>query len=148
MNEPNRDEKRPVDAARDIKRKWLNMDPHSVTDLGNGEYTALCGGGTRGSGNSTRLCEVYEIFLAPDGKTVTRESRNVLAKGPRGADDAEEVSTPTTVVIGDTWHVIYVGTSNRAKKKTVMGASGKFNKSAPRSRELEPSKRKLHFESR
>jgi hypothetical protein len=128
--------------------KWLNMDPNSIRDLGNGEYVAICGGGTRGSGNSTRLCELYEIFLADDGKTLTRKSRKILAKGPPGADDEEEVSTPTSAVLDGTWHVIYVGTKNRAGVNTVMGASGTFNKSAARSQTLKPSERKSHFESK
>ena len=41
-----------------------------------------------------------------------------------------------TVVIGDTWHMIYVGTSQKGRKNTIMAAVGHFNQSAPKAPRL------------
>jgi hypothetical protein len=127
---------------------WHEIDPNSITPLGNGEYTALCAGGNRASGSMARVVELYEIFLASDGKTLTRPSRKVMAKGEIGSRDSEEVAEPTTVVIGDTWHLIYVGASKQGKENTVMSALGKLDKTLPVGPMLSESDRQGHFDQK
>ena len=114
------------------------IDPDTITDLGDGEYVALCSIGPRSSGGRKRVLQLYEVYLAADGKTVTREVRKVLGNGPTGSLDCEELDGMTTVVIGDTLHMLYVGTSGDATVNTVMGAVGKLDLSAPRTKKLEP----------
>jgi predicted GH43/DUF377 family glycosyl hydrolase len=126
---------------------WHGIDPNSITPLGNGKYVALCSGGNRASGSMARVVELYEIFLGDDGKTLTGESRKVLAKGAAGSDDAEEASEPTTVLIGDTWHLIYVGAKNQGKENTVMSATAKLDKTAPAGSELSKADQQRHFEA-
>jgi hypothetical protein len=126
---------------------WHEFDPNSITSLGNGEYIAICAGGNRASGSAGRVVELYEVFLADDGRTLTRESRKILGQGPSGTADENEVAEPTSIVIGDTWHLIYVGTKNNGKVNTVMGATGKLNKAVLKSKELTPSDRQRHFHS-
>jgi hypothetical protein len=115
---------------------WHEIDPNSVVSLGNGEYIAICAGGNRAFGAMPRVVELYEIFLANDGRTLTRKCRKIVAQGADGSDDAEEVAEPTTVVIGDTWHLIYVGTKEQGSSNTVMAASGKFSTIVPESSAL------------
>ncbi len=110
---------------------WHELDPNSIISLGGGEYIAICAGGNRAYGDMTRIVELYEVYLADDGKTLTRKSRKIVAQGADGSDDEEEVAGPTTVVIGDTWHLIYVGTKEQGSSNTVMAASGKFNTIVP-----------------
>lgn len=124
---------------------WHELDPNSITSLGNGEYVAICAGGNRASGRAARVVELYEIFLADDGRTLTRECRKIMAHGSEDSDDAEEVAEPTTLIIGDTWHMLYVGTKENGKVNTVMGATGKLNKNAAQSPALSPTDRQAHF---
>lgn len=119
-----------VDGDRIVRRRAI--DPNSITALGNGEYAAICSIGHRSSGGRPRVLEFYEIYLADDGKTLTRKGRKILGNGPPGAYDEEELDGATTVVVGDTWHLIYVGTKGKARENTVMGAVGKFDASTPR----------------
>ncbi len=128
-----------VEGDRIVRRRAI--DPGSITDLGNGEYVAICSMGHRSSGGRARVLEFYEIYLADDGKTLTRESRKILGNGPAGACDEEELDGATTVVIGDKWHMIYVGTRGKGRENTVMGAVGRLDRSAPRSRALELEER-------
>jgi len=115
---------------------WHQLDPNTITSIGNGEYIAITTGGNRASGAEARIVEAYEIFLADDGKTMTRQSRKIMAQGVAGADDEEEVAEPTTIRIGDTWHMIYVGVKNGGGVNTVLGATGKLNMNAPVSQPL------------
>ena len=125
-------------AEKDRIVRRHGIDPNSITSLGDGEYAAICAAGNRSSGGRARVLELYEVYLAGDGKTLTRRSRKILANGPPGSDDAEELGSPTTVVVGDTWHLIYVGTRERAGVNTIMGASGRFDTTAPKSEKLGP----------
>ena len=55
---------------------------------------------------------------------LARFSCKILGNGPSGSRDAEELETPTTIVIGDTWHMIYVGTGTATfPLKRCLGAS-------------------------
>jgi hypothetical protein len=91
------------------------------------------------------VLELYEIFLGSDGKALTRQGRRILGNGPPESHDAEELETPTTVVVGDTWHLIYVGTRYRARENTVLGAVGTLDLSAPRPPELSPEDKERDF---
>ncbi len=128
-----------VEGERIVRRRA--MDVHSITRLGNGEFVALCSMGHRSSGGRPRVLELYEVYLADDGMTLTRESRKVLSNGRPGSYDEEELDGATTVRIGDTWHLIYVGTSKRATRNTIMAARGTLNLSAPKSKRLAPHER-------
>ena len=132
-----------VEGNRIIRRRAI--DPNSITSLGNGEYVAICSVGGRSSGGRARVLELYEVYLADDGRTLTRESRKILGNGPPGAYDEEELDGATTVIIGNTWHLIYVGTRGKANVNTVMGASGKLDLSAPKSAKPEPADQKRDF---
>ena len=123
-----------TDGDRIVRRR--SIDPNTITDLGGGEFVAICSLGHRSSGGRPRVLELYEIFLGSDGKALTRQGRKILSTGPPGSCDAEELETPTTIVIGDTWHMIYVGTRNRARENTILGAVGKLDLSAPKTPEL------------
>ncbi|MBN2562483.1 MAG: hypothetical protein JXQ75_16280 [Phycisphaerae bacterium] len=132
-----------VEGDRIIRRRA--MDVNSITSLGSGEFVALCSMGNRSSGGRPRVLELYEVFLADDGMTLTRESRKALRNGPPGSCDDEELDGATTIRIGDTWHLIYVGTSKRAAQNTIMAATGTLNLSAPKSKELAPHDRQRDF---
>jgi len=104
---------------------WHEIDPASITASGPGEYRAICGGGNRASGGVARIGELYEVFLADDGHTLTRTCDYFL-KRQIGADDSEELSSPTSVDIDGVRHLIYVGVTDEASVNTVLGASGAF----------------------
>ncbi len=132
-----------VDGDRIVRRRAI--DPNSITDLGDGEYVAICSIGHRASGGRPSVKELYEIYLAGDGKTLTRQSRKILPAGPPGTCDHEELDGTTTVVIGDRLHLLYIGTTDRAGKNTIMGAVGKVDASARRSRRLSPEEQIRDF---
>ena len=125
-----------VEGNRIVRRRAVA--PNSIMDLGNGEYVAICSIGHRSSGGRARVLEFYEIYLAADGKSLTREARKVLSNGPAGSYDAEELDGATTVVVGDTWHLLYVGTTGKARENTVLGAVGSLDASAPKSPKFPP----------
>lgn len=102
---------------------WHEFDPASVLPIGNGEYAAICAGGNRASGAVARTTELYEIYLAADGKSLTRCSRKLLPARP-GLDDAEELSSPTSLVVDGTRHLLYTGTRDQGSVNTIMSASG------------------------
>jgi hypothetical protein len=132
-----------VAGDRIVRRRAI--DPNSITDLGNGEFVAISAIGHRSSGGRARVLELYEVYLADDGRTLTRQCRKILANGPPGAYDAEELDAPTTIVIGDVWHLIYVGTRKRGRENTVLGAVGQLDRSAPRSPGLPPEQQTGDF---
>jgi len=132
-----------VEGDRIVRRRAI--DPNSITSVGNGEFVALCSIGNRSSGGRPRVLELYEVYLAEDGMTLTRESRKVLRNGRPGAFDEEELAGATTVVIGDTWHLIYVGTSDRATTNSIMAATGTLDVSAPKSARLARHEQKRDF---
>ena len=132
-----------VEGDRIVRRRAI--DPNSITDLGNGEYVAICSIGHRSSGGRARVLELYEVYLAGDGKALTRRGRKILGNGPPGAYDEEELDGAATVVVGDTWHLVYVGTKGKGRENTVMGAVGKFDGLAPRSPGLPPKDQTRDF---
>jgi S-formylglutathione hydrolase FrmB len=125
-----------VEGTTIVRRR--SIDPNSITPLGNGEFVALCSLGNRASGTVKRRLQFYEVFLASDGKTLTRQCRKVLSNGLADALDAEELGQATTVVINGTWHLIYVGTRDGAGRNTIMCATGRLDLDAPNSEPLKP----------
>ncbi|MBD3187158.1 hypothetical protein GF325_10045 [Candidatus Bathyarchaeota archaeon] len=115
---------------------WHEINPNAVERIGDDEYVLLSAGGNRASGGSARVVKLFEIFLEGDGKTLKRECRQVLPNGKPGDPDSEEAAEPTMVRIGDTWHLIYIGTTNKAKQNTIMAAIGNFNPDAAPSKVL------------
>jgi hypothetical protein len=119
-----------IDEGRILRRRAI--DPNSIMPLGNSEYVAIGCAGERSSGGRKRTLELYEIFLADDGQALTRQARKILGNGPPGSDDAEELNSPSCVVIDGVWHMVYVGVKDNAGVNTVMGATGAFDPSAPK----------------
>ncbi len=126
---------------------WHEMDPTSVRKINGNEYVAICCAGTRAAGKMKRLTELYEVYLAPDGCTQTRMARKIITVGDKGSNDSEECSSSSTTLIGDSLHMIYVGTTKAGKMNTVMGAIGVFNAKAVMTSELADSVRQYHFYS-
>ncbi len=127
---------------------WHEMDPGSVRRINENEYVAICCAGTKAAGKMKRLTELYEVFLGPDGCTQTRMARKIIGIGQAGSDDSEECSSASTVLIGDSLHMVYVGTAGEGKINTVMGAVGVFNPHATASPALADSIRQYHFYTR
>ena len=123
---------------------WHEIDPSSIRPLGNGEFVAITGVGNRASGGAARITELYEIFLGSDGRTLTRQSRRILPVGAPGSLDTEELSSPTSIVIGGTTHLIYVGASEEGSINTVLGATGTLD-SASLPAPLSESDRRRHI---
>ena len=126
---------------------WHEMDPTSIRKIRGNEYVAICCAGTRAAGKMKRLTELYEVYLAPDGCTQTRMARKIMGVGGEGSHDSEECSSSATTVIGDSLHMVYVGTTEAGKINTVMGAVGIFNPNAILTPELADSFRQYHFYS-
>lgn len=123
---------------------WHEIDPASITPLGNGEFVAVCGGGNRASGDVARIVDLYEVYLAEDGRTLTRACRKVLGRAP-GTAAAEELGSPTSLVIDGVRHLIYVGTSADGTANTVMGASGRFDPEVAASAPLSTTDQRRHI---
>jgi len=126
---------------------WHEMDPTSVRKIRGNEYVAICCAGTRAAGKMKRLTELYEIYLAHDGCTQTRMARKIIPIGDQTSADSEECSSSATTCIGDSLHMVYVGTTGDGKINTVMGAVGVFNPYAIKPARLADSVRQYHFYS-
>ena len=124
---------------------WHEIDPATITLLENGEFVALCGVGNRASGGVARITELYEIFLDEDGRTLKRGCRKILGIGEVGSPDAEELSSPTSITIGESTHLIYVGACEEGAVNTVLSASGSLNKAASTSPALEKPDQRRHI---
>ncbi|MEE2754534.1 MAG: hypothetical protein VX910_11170 [Candidatus Latescibacterota bacterium] len=112
---------------------WHEIDPASIRPLGNGEFIAITGIGNRASGGVKRLTELYEIFLAEDGRTITRQSRKILGVGAENEPDTEELSSPTSVIIDGVTYLVYVGATSGGTENTVLAATGNMDDSTPNS---------------
>ena len=123
---------------------WHDIDPGSITPIGNGEYVVVCGGGNRASGGVARVVELYEVYLAEDGRTLTRECRRMLGLA-HGRDDAEELTSPTSLIVDGTHHLVYVGAKDGGTVNTVMGASGGLRPEAPIPGPLSSAHRTRHI---
>jgi hypothetical protein len=124
---------------------WHEIDPNSIRSIGNGEFVAITGVGNRASGGVERITELYEIFLAEDGRTLTRQSRKILAVGDGETPDKEELSSPTSIVIDGVTHLIYVGATSGGTINTVLAATGTLDESAPSSPELANIDKRRHI---
>jgi len=74
-------------------------------------------------------------------------ARKIMGVGGIGSDDSEECSSSALTLIGDSLHMVYVGTSDNGKNNTVMGAVGTFNADADMTSKLADSVRQYHFYS-
>ena len=126
---------------------WHEMDPTSIRQINGDEYVAICCAGTRAAGKMERLTEFYEVYLGPDGCTQTRMARRIMGVGGSGSPDSEECSSSAVTMIGDTLHMVYVGTTGGGTVNTVMGAAGVFHADATLPPELPDSLRQYHFYS-
>ena len=115
---------------------WHEINPNAVKRIGDDEYVLISAGGNRASRGEERIVKLFEIFLAGDGKTLTRESREILPNDSSDFPDDEEAAEPTMVQVGNTWHLIYIGTTDKAKRNTIMTATGIFNPNAKPSKKL------------
>jgi hypothetical protein len=127
---------------------WHEMDLTSIRKISRDEYVAICCAGTRAAGKMARLTELYEIYLAPDGCTQTRMARRIIGTGDSRSYDSEECSSSSLATIGDSLHMVYVGTTGGGKVNTVMGAVGVFHARAMMPPMLPDSLRQYHFYSR
>jgi hypothetical protein len=109
---------------------WHEIDPASIKRLDTGEYVVLCAVCTNAFGTMPRISELYEIFLAEDGKTLTRECRKVLANGSGDELDTEEIASVCITEFDNQLHLLYVGVCGNSEINTVMGAVGTFDKDA------------------
>ena len=124
---------------------WHELDPATIRSLGNGEFAALCGVGNRASGSSARITELYEIFLAEDGRTLTRESRKILGVGDGESPDAEELASPSSLLIDGIIHLVYVGAAEQGRANTVLAAIGRPDASVQPSPVLDATQRRRHI---
>ena len=124
---------------------WHELDPNSIRSIGNGEYTAICGVGNRASGAAARIVELYQIYLAEDGCTLTRQSERLLGIGESSAGDAEELTSPTSIEIDENMHLIYVGAANSGQCNTVISAVGAFKNDAKISKALPEGEGSRHL---
>jgi hypothetical protein len=122
---------------------WHELDPASIVKLDNGEYAALCCTGNRASGRAARVSEICEIYLADDGKTLTRHSTPLLVRG--NTDDTEELASPTSVIFENTRCLLYVGVKGQGGINTVMSATGHLQTSTPTSTPLPRPDRQRHL---
>ena len=129
----------------DMELIWHEIDPASITQLDEDEYIAICGVGTRASGGVARITELYEIFLGADGRTLKRECRKILGVEP-GKDDAEELASPTSVLIDGTQHLVYIGAKEEGTVNTIMSARGKIDRCAKKSAKLHKSEQRRHVQ--
>lgn len=123
---------------------WHDIDPASFMPLKNGEFVGICGGGNRASGAAARIVELYEVYVGEDGRTLTRPSRKLLGCRPFNPD-AEELSSPTSLLIDGLRQLVYVGTTGNGGVNTVMGATGTFDGSAAKAVALPEAERRRHI---
>jgi hypothetical protein len=124
---------------------WHDLDPTSIRKITNDEYVAVMSAGSLAAGQMERVNELYEVYLDKDGYTLKRISHKILQRGPLDSDDSEELNTSSMVFIGDTLHMIYLGTKNRGQINTVMGAIGTFCPNALLTPELKFEDQKAHI---
>ena len=124
---------------------WHEIDPASIARIDSGEFVAICGVGNRASGGVARITELYEIFLAEDGRTLMRACRQILGIGGNESPDAEELASPTSITIGGTCHFIYIGASEEGSVNTVLGATGGLDRRSSTSEALTGSDQTRHI---
>ncbi len=108
---------------------WHEADPHSIRDVGGGEFVVLVAASTRASGDGQRVQEIYEITVDSAGRRITRAAVKVIPKGGVGALDENEAATPAVIEYNGQLLCIYHGVdANNAN--SLMLATGKFNPAA------------------
>ena len=126
---------------------WHEMDPASIRPLGNGEYVGICGVGNRASGAAARIVELYAVYLAADGCTLSRPSEKILSVGDAEADDAEELTSPAIVDHDGQLQLLYVGAKQNGSINTIMSALGTWDENAVLKQPLDPAVGRQHLYS-
>lgn len=101
---------------------WHEMDVDSIREQEDGSYTAITAVSNRASGADSRIVELYEIHLAPDGVTLLSKAKPVLEVGQEKSLDAEELTSPCSISYEGEDLLIYVGVCNGGEQNTVMVA--------------------------
>lgn len=99
---------------------WNSLDPKSIRDAGGGEFVALCTFGTFAAGGAARVTKIYEVYIAGDGRTITRSPRLVIDTGGVGADDEDECSHPVLYDHNGTLLLFYQGADATADNHTML----------------------------
>jgi len=100
--------------------KITEIDPQSITYAGGGEYVALCPCGNPAYSSDSRYSDLYEIYLGPDGYTLTREPRLVLSRGAASSYDEYEIGQPTTIEYSGTKLCFYQGADSSAGNSLML----------------------------
>ncbi len=121
-------------SVKDRMLVWHHIDPNSITPLDNGEYVAISVARKPGHGGNGSKSDIYEIFLSSKGNRQTRVPRKILPDGLPGADDER---LPNSILVNDTWYIIYLVKKGIGKRGTneLHIASGKLNLEVPKSPE-------------
>ncbi len=125
---------------------WHTIDPNFIQRIDEDEYITIADASDRAWGNQTRKTELYEVFIAGDGKTLTRKTRKILSVNPLNSLDNEEIATPAIIKVCESIHLIYIGTTKKSSLNSVMAAIGKFNTAASLTEKLASEEVKKNFE--
>lgn len=106
--------------------KWSEFCPRSIRDAGNGEYVMLVPCGNKASGAEDRFSAIYEVYVAADGYTPTREARLVVAQGGVGAPDEYECGQPSTLEYEGDIVMVYQGADD-SQNNSIMVAVGSYD---------------------
>ena len=99
---------------------WNGMDVRGVRDAGGGEYSMIVSLGDLNHGGAGRQSKMYEIFLADDGITVTRQPRLIMDVGEIGSPDSDEISSPSFVNYEGQWLMYYQAANAGAQNSTML----------------------------
>jgi hypothetical protein len=104
---------------------WFEIDPASITRINEHEYLAITSMRTLSKTGMTTSTGLYEIYLSAKGNTLTRPSRKIISS-ILGIDGGL-LRQPTTVVVGDTWYLLYLLKGRDRKGNVIQGAKGKLD---------------------
>lgn len=99
---------------------WNGIDVKSIRDAGGGEYSMVVSIGDKNHGGAARQSKIYEIFVADDGVTVTRQPRLLLDVGGNGAPDSDEISAPSFLYHDGQWLMFYQGADVSARNSLML----------------------------
>lgn len=126
--------------------KWSEFCPRSVRDAGNGEYVMLVPCGNKASGAEDRFSAIYEVYVAADGYTPTREARLIVAQGGVGEADEYECGQPSTLEYEGDIVMVYQGADD-AQNNSIMLAVGSYDGGAAKPAAIaRPNHDKYHFD--
>jgi hypothetical protein len=102
-------------SVKDRRMVWHDIDPNSITPLGNEEYVAISTIREPAHGGHGSNSGIYEIFLSSKGNCLTRVSRKILPDGRPGTGDERLANS---IVVGDTWYIIYLAKKRKRKRRS------------------------------